>query len=135
LVVGLYNLYSRKLIHHSRVWLHKWTGIRSHWLDPHFAKIKGEGKATAWYRDQYLHPHETCHTIDEVMGWMEEGGIDFINSIPKPTGGLVLSSKEEMFQPKEKGTPWTRLKSQLANCGDGYREGGFFIMIGRRRKE
>jgi carbamoyltransferase len=133
-VVGLYNAYSRQL-HYARVLLYRTTGITHRWLDPHFGRVSAEGKTEAWFQDQYLHPRETCHTLDEMLGWMEEAGIDFVNSIPKPRPGPVLSEDEDLFEPRDPGTALSRVASQIADVGNGYREGGFYIVIGRRREE
>ncbi len=133
-VIGLYSGFSRRL-HYARRALFRWTGFTSRWLDPHFARVRADGKREAWFQDQYCHPHETCHTLDEVLGWMEEDGLDFVNSIPKPVIGPVLVPGERLFDPRPSGNPVGRFLSQLADMGDGYREGGFFIVIGRRRQE
>ncbi len=133
-VVGLYSSFSRQL-HYARVGLFRLTGITSRWLDPHFGKIAARGKREAWFQDQYCHPHETCHSLGEVMRWMDEDGLEFINSIPKPEPGPSLAADEELFAPKDRGTALSRFVSQLADMGSGYREGGFFIVIGRRRSE
>jgi len=131
-VVGLYNAYNRKL-HYARRALFHWTGLTSRWLDPHFGKVSATGKREAWFQDQYNHPHETCHTFSEVLGWMDECGLEFINSIPKPGPGPALVAGERLFAPRDRGTALSRMLSQLAAMGNGYREGGFFIMIGQRR--
>jgi carbamoyltransferase len=133
-VVGLYSAYSRRL-HYARRALFRWTGLTSRWLDPHFARVKAGGKREAWFQDQYCHPHETCHTLDEVLGWMEESGLEFANSIPKPEVGPSLLPDERLFDSRPNGNPIGRFLSQLADLGSGYREGGFFIIIGRRRPE
>jgi carbamoyltransferase len=130
-VVCLYNAYSCKL-HYARRALFRWTGRTSHWLDPHFGKVSATVKE-AWFQDQYCHPHETCHTLSEVLGWMDESGLEFINSIPKPAPGWALVAGERLFAPRDRGTTLSRMLSQLAAMSNGYREGGFFIMIGRRR--
>ena len=132
MVVGLYNAYSRQL-HYARRMLFRWTGLTSHWLDPHFGRVSAAGKREAWFQDQYCHPHETCHTLSEVLGWMDECDLEFINSIPKPAPGPALAAGEWLFAPHDPGTALSRILSQLAALGNGYREGGFFIMIGRRR--
>jgi carbamoyltransferase len=131
-IVGLYNAYSRQL-HYARVLLYRWTGITSRWLDPHFGRVSADGKREAWFQDQYCHPRETCHTLDELLGWMDEAGLDFVNSIPKPRGGPVLTPDEDLFALRDAGTAFSRVLSQLADMGSGYREGGFFIVCGRRR--
>ena len=133
LVIGLYSAYSRSF-HYARKALFRWTGVTSRWLDPHLARLGTRGKREAWFQDQYCHPHESAHTIDEVLGWLDEDGFDFINSIPKPRGGVELGTHEQMFAPRDPGTAVSRFMSQVASIGSGYREGGFFIVIGRRRE-
>jgi SAM-dependent methyltransferase len=131
LVVGLYSAYSRKL-HYLRKAIFRWTGLTGKWLDPHFGRTGAIGKCEAWFQDQYRHPHETCHTLDEVLGWMHESNLEFINSIPKPVIGPALAQDEQLFAPKDPGSAISRFLSQVANLSSGYREGGFFIVIGRR---
>jgi SAM-dependent methyltransferase len=131
-LVGLYNAYSRT-IHYARRTVYRWTGLTNRWLDPAFSRATAEGKLAAWFQDQYCHPHESCHTIDEVFDWLEENDLDFVNAIPKPDGGPALSSKERLFEPKSPGTKLSRMWSQLRSLPNGYQEGGFFIIIARRR--
>jgi len=133
-IVGLYNRYSRSL-HAARRTLFQWTGLTSEWLDPHFGHMDAAGKREAWFRDQYCHPHETSHTISEVLDWLPACGLDFVNSIPKPELGVDLKSDEDLFTPRSPGTAVSRVMSQLGSLGDGYREGGFFIVIARRHTE
>ena len=66
---------------------------------------------------------------------MEADGLEFVNSIPKPVMGPVLTPDEQLFAPRDAGHAVGRVLSQLADLGSGYREGGFFTMIGRRRTE
>ncbi len=37
---------------------------------------------------------------------MEEDGLEFINSIPKPEVGPGLTAGEQMFAPGTRGRPW-----------------------------
>jgi SAM-dependent methyltransferase len=122
-VVGLDNTYSRSLHYARRALVRRasWTG---RWLDPHFGRVTGATNH---------HPHETCHTLDEVLRWMDESGLDFVNSIPKPVPGAVLSAGEQLFAPRDPGSAVSRVLSQMAFLSNGYREGGSFVMIGRRR--
>ena len=131
-LVGLYSAYSRQL-HYARRALFRVTGVTSRMLDPHFGRVSASGKREAWFQDQYCHPHESCHTLDEVMHWLDENNLEFVNAIPKPTGGPELAPNERMFEPKSRGTAASRMWSQLCSLSSGYREGGFFIVIARRR--
>ena len=81
------------------------------------------------------HPHETSHTLSEVLDWLPACGLDFVNSIPKPELGVDLRTDEDLFTPRSPGTAVSRVMSQLGALGDGYREGGFFIVIARRHPE
>jgi SAM-dependent methyltransferase len=131
-VVGLYNAYSRSL-HYARRSLFRWTGMVGRGLDPHFRDTGSAARHEAWFQDQYCHPHETAHTMDEVLSWMDEDGFEFVNSIPKPDVGPSLGERERLFEPRDRGNAMSRVACQIAALGSGYREGGFFIMIGRRR--
>jgi len=134
LVVGLYNAYSRQ-VHYARRALYRWTGITNSWLDPHFSRMTAAGKRDAWLQDQYNHPHETSHTIDELLGWMDEDGFAFVNSIPKPEPGPSMTGDERLFEARGRGSALGRVASQIAAVGNGYQEGGFFIVICQRRSE
>jgi carbamoyltransferase len=133
LVVGLYNAYSRSL-HYARRSLFRWTGMAGRLLDPHFRDTAADARREAWFQDQYCHPHETAHTLDEVLEWMDADGFDFVNSIPKPVLGPTLGDREHLFESRHRGTSFSRVASQAAAFANGYREGGFFIMIGRKRQ-
>jgi carbamoyltransferase len=134
LVVGLYSAYSRQ-VHYLRRALFRWTRLTGRLLDPHFGRVGAAAKREAWFRDQYCHPHETAHTLDEVLGWMDESALDFVNSVPKPVTGPVLSGSEQLFEARARGTALTRFLSQVADIRSGYREGGFFIVIAQRRRD
>jgi SAM-dependent methyltransferase len=131
IVVGLYNSYSRSL-HYARRSFFRWTGVTGRLLDPHFKDTGSDGRKKAWFQDQYCHPHETSHTMDEVLDWMKADGFEFVNSIPRVSPGLAISERESLFEPQDPGTAASRVASQLASLANGYREGGFFVMIGRK---
>jgi carbamoyltransferase len=132
ILVGLYNKYSRQL-HYARRRLYRWTGMTNSWLDPAFGRVSADGKREAWLQDQYCHPHESCHSIDEVFGWLKENNLEFINAIPKPTPVAALEPGENLFEAKDMGSTLSRVWSQIRSMPNGYREGGFFIIIARRR--
>ena len=132
-MVGLYSAYSRSL-HYALRAIFRWTGLVHHWLEPHFRKVTAQGKRDAWFRDQYCHPHESCHTLDEILGWLDADRLEFVNSIPKPIVGPVLTPDEQLFAPRSAGRPLQRMFSQLADTDRGYREGGFFVVVARRKE-
>ena len=52
-------------------------------MDPTLRNLKlDENEKIAWIRDQYIHPIESLHTIDEVLKWFRNHNIEFVSSIP-----------------------------------------------------
>ena len=102
-------------------------------MDPTLRKIKKGNceQIKSWTRDQYEHPVESLHTLDEVLNWFEKNNIQFINSIP--TCSPETSYNQELFNRASKGTIVTRVLSQIFmlfnNLGA---DGGLFIVIGKK---
>ncbi len=88
-------------------------------------------KFSRWLARQ-RQPNEKSHGMDEVFGWLRENNLEFVNAIPKPTPVTALEPDEHLFEPKDPGTRWSRLWSQIRAIPNGLRDGGSFIMIARR---
>lgn len=132
ILVGLYNTYGR-LITDARRILFRLTGDRFLWLDPVLRnKNTSDAKKRAWMADQYLHPHESKHSIGEAMGWLRKTGFSFVRSLPHGKPFRPFSAREDLFRPQDPGTPFDRFFVQLGMIFTGSREGGFFIVIGRK---
>lgn len=88
-VVGLYNWFARVP-----------TSIRSKLISlvgPEIDyvvrnRIRDRRKAEIWIKGQYYNPHETWHSIDEVLGWFEENQISYLNCFPK-----ILAPLKEIY--------------------------------------
>ncbi len=141
IIIGLYNRYGR-LMHDARRTVFRATGGRLKWLDPQLRTLEqGHAKQSAWFADQYQHPHESKHTFDEVLSWFEQEGIEFVNAIPKLGAAHDLGAAsglgvdEQLFEQGSPGTRLGRVATQAAMVVTASREGGFFIMIGRKREQ
>jgi len=130
-LIGLYNwlgrlptLWRRRLI--------ALFGDRMAMLD---SRLRGgalnAGRWAAWFRDQYQHPHESKHSMDEVLGWFARDRIEFISSIPS-IGDAEFHDDEPIFQPHSSGRRLDRLSSEIEMLLSGGVDGGLFIMIGRK---
>jgi len=82
--------------------------------------------------DRYKNPHESKHTIGQVMGWLDEIGFDFVRSMPKTKPFQPFSEQDGLFVPEQAGNWLERTMVELGMIRSGNREGGFFIVIGRR---
>jgi carbamoyltransferase len=131
MVVGLYNRYGRLMTDARRTFF-RLTGGRGRWLDPYLRTSMSGDKHQAWFADQYRHPHESKHTVGEVMRWFDETGLDFVRAIPSPAFGHDALNVESLFRSGPAGSGLSRLITQLRTVVTGNKEGGFFIMIGRK---
>jgi hypothetical protein len=72
------------------------------------------------------------HTIDEVLGWFARTGLAFVRGVPSISGRDHDQKDEALFEPTDPGSVWDHSRAQLNQIVAGNREGGFFIMIGRK---
>jgi hypothetical protein len=133
IIIGLYNTYGR-IPTKIRRFIFKLSGDRFKGLDPRLRnKNLGDLRKHTWFMDQYRNPHESTHTIGEVLGWFDRTGFEFTNSVPKSTAFEPFSSEEKLFKVNARGTRLDHFLVQLGMLFSGGREGGFFIMIGRKK--
>ncbi|MCZ7356586.1 MAG: methyltransferase domain-containing protein [Candidatus Methanoperedens sp.] len=117
ITIGLYNLYGR--LGHRTVRM--WVGLRAgedlgRRMDYVERAIYGRKLRSlhevAYVADKYVHPHESYHTVGEVLGWFEKKDISFIGAHPHTGTG---SASALMTQLK-----WM------------FRGNGFFVISGRK---
>jgi len=129
IMVGLYNSYAR-----IPTWIRsKLIGTFGSQID--FVvrnRIHDARKADIWVKDQYYNPHETWHSIDDVMEWFDENDIEYLNTSPS-----ILGSSGEaaagLFDETDPGNAYQRIVTQLSWLGTIAREGALFDVIGRKK--
>ena len=130
-MIGLYHKYGRTITNIRRQ-IFRVGGTRFAFLDPNLRSQKTSApKKRAWFMDQYNHPHESMHTIHEVIGWLDRVGLKFVKSIPK-TNGLAFSPAERLFAPEPPGSRLQQAWSEMSMVMSGSQEGGFFIVIAQK---
>jgi SAM-dependent methyltransferase len=133
ILIGLYNwlgrlptLWQRRLI--------EVFGDRMAALD---SRLRGAalntGRWAAWFRDQYKNPHESKHSMGEVLRWFRDSQVEFVSSIPS-IGDVEFGDDEPLFENHSVGTRLGRFSSELEMLISGGKDGGLFIMIGRKLK-
>jgi len=132
LIVGLYNTYGR-IPQDIRRLIFRLTGDRLKFLDSRLRDSSiGDARKHIWFLDQYKNPRESKQTIGEVLSWFQESGVEFVNGIPKCKAFESFSPGEKLFEVRSSGTRLDHFLVQLGMLLGGGREGGFFVMIGRR---
>jgi SAM-dependent methyltransferase len=133
ILIGLYNKIGRiRTI--IRKYLSKIFGTKFlEIFDPTLKNLKiSEGEKKSWIKDQYFHPIESLHTLDEVMIWFEKNNIEFINSIPS-CDFEISQDFEQLFEKKSKGNFYSRIINQLLMIFNKLgSDGGLFIVIGKK---
>lgn len=133
ILIGLYNKIGRiRTI--IRKYLGKIFGIKIiKYLDPTLNKLKlNEDEKKSWINDQYFHPIESLHTLDEVLEWFGKNNIEFIDSIPS-CDFENLNSYENIFAKKNKGDVFSRLYNQFCMIFNRLgSDGGLFVVIGKK---
>ncbi len=95
-------------------------------------RIADARKAEIWIADQYYNPHETWHSIGEVMDWFAENDISFLNCSP-PILGSACEDAGTLFSQADPGDAYRRAVTQLSWIATIAREGALFDVVGRKR--
>ncbi len=133
IIIGLYNSYGR-IWTYIRKFIFNISGNRLKFLDPRLRTIDvGKLRKYIWFMDQYKNPHESTHTMDEILKWFEKTKIGFIKSIPKSNPFEPFSNNENLFEKESHGTKLDRFLVQTGLFLKEAKEGSFFIMIGQRQ--
>ena len=133
ILVGLYNKIGR-----IRTILRKYLGkiFGTKFLeifDPTLKNLKiSDEERKSWVKDQYFHPIESLHTLDEVLDWFKKNNIEFINSIPS-CDFEFSQDFENLFEKKSKGSFYSRFLNQISMIFNRLgSDGGLFIVIGKK---
>ena len=133
ILIGLYNKYGRvRTI--LRKYLFKIFGknfIKK--FDPILRNLKvDDEEKNSWIRDQYEHPIESLHSLDDVINWFDKNNIDFISSIPSSDYDYDY---DDIFEKKSRGTFFSRIVNQFSMIFNKLgSDGGLFIVVGKKNK-
>jgi SAM-dependent methyltransferase len=94
---------------------------------------QSDEKARSWFLDQYAHPHETRHSVDQLLRWFAEEGIDYVHAAPSIRLGEPFDPDQSLFEPTPPGTRLEHWLVQLSWIFTISREGALFDLIGRKR--
>jgi SAM-dependent methyltransferase len=90
------------------------------------ARRGDEALLRSWFRDQVLHPHESLHTLREVVGWMRAAGFEVRST--SVNGFAAFARIEDLFDDE----PSLADISRRANRDERRMYPGFFTVLARR---
>lgn len=140
IAVGLYNSYGR-LFHKMRMFLARTVfknndAVKDRFIKMQIGSIEDKERARGWWNDQYLHPHESTHTVGEVLRWFREENIEYVTTLPPLTPfdymhvditGLWNSTFEK------KPSRFRRFRKQFLWVFTTHHDGGYWVTFGRRK--
>ncbi|MEK7583061.1 MAG: class I SAM-dependent methyltransferase [Patescibacteria group bacterium] len=135
IAVGLYNTYGRIPLKIRKFLLHyvfrndermkeKFIKIQIHDLDDK-ERVRG------WTNDQYYHPHESTHSIAEILRWFKKNNIRFLQTVPS-TGEKQNLDLMGVFQQEPYPGVLKRFTAQLSWMSEDDPNGGYWITFGKR---
>jgi 2-polyprenyl-3-methyl-5-hydroxy-6-metoxy-1,4-benzoquinol methylase len=128
-MVGLYNYFAR-MPTFIRAKLIRLLGARIDYVVR--TRIRDRRKADIWVKDQYYNPHETWHSVDDVLEWFQENQVEYLNSSPA-IWGTTREGPYGLFRKTDPGGKAMRILTQLSWLGTIAREGALFDVVGRRK--
>jgi ubiquinone/menaquinone biosynthesis C-methylase UbiE len=144
-LIGLYNSYARIPLG-MRQLLFKKTGNTFRWLDAHMRRRDvDQSKKEIWFADQYRNPHESWHSVDEVLQWFDETNVKFLSAVPDISSRSSDSKIADIDTPKSsnrvydlfkehpRGSQFEHVIKQLGWMFSIGREGGLFVMVGEKQ--
>ena len=136
ILVGLYNKIGR-LRTILRKYMSKLFGVKFiEIFDPTLKNLKvSDEERKSWIQDQYFHPIESLHTLDEVLKWFKDNNIEYINSIPS-SDFEFSQNYDELFKKNSIGTFYSRIINQIFMIFNRLgSDGGLFVVIGKKNKD
>lgn len=138
--IGLYNSYGRIPLN-MRKFLAKTifrnnNAVKDRFIRMQIGDVEDKERARGWWNDQYLHPHETTHTVGEVLRWFRKNNIEYLQTVPSSTPfeksdieiGGVWNKTNEIYPHLP-----IRAYNQLKWIFKTNREGGYWITFGRKK--
>ncbi len=132
ILIGLYHKYGRLATDIRRI-IFNLTKEKLIFLDRRATnKDISQAKRNSWFKDQYRNPHESKHTVGEILHWLDSTKFTFIKSIPKTVPFESIDESERLFKLDRLGNLFERFIVNIGMIFTGHREGGFFTIIAKK---
>lgn len=138
--VGLYNAYGRMALRARRTVVNALSrrarAVEEREIEGLFSG-DDRRKKEVYFADQFRHPHESTHTLSEVLRWFREEGLDYVSSFPPAELFRSVAPMEDPFTHPEWGDGWrgtpllvAKQLGWMVRLGPA---GGYFTVVGRKR--
>lgn len=132
ILIGLYNTYGR-IATKSRQVIFGLNGFRMKFLDVYARRKMMDGaKLRAWLLDQYRNPHETAHSVRELLGWYRQNGVMPLAGVPTLSFGDEYGPDYGLFDENPIGDSFELTFIQMGWIFSLGSEGGLFAITGKK---
>lgn len=133
ILIGLYNRYARIPLGLRKAFF-TLSKESCRWMDAHMRRRDVDrSKKEIWFADQYRNPHESWHSVDEVLGWFDAAHVKFLSAVPAISATLPREKTGiRLFERHPRGSRPEHIIRQLAWMFTIGREGGLFVIVGKR---
>ena len=126
--IGLYHKYGRQpFLDHFRE-MHK-QGVSEETMMARYKKLhsglQDHTLLLSWFRDQVLHPHETQHTLEEMVPVITEAGMTLVSTSVNRFAAITSLGELYTEEKKQRETAKRRLKQNQYFPG-------FFVFLARK---
>jgi SAM-dependent methyltransferase len=139
IALGLYNRLGRiplKIRRYlSRTIFKNNDKVKDWFIRMQIGHVEDKERARGWWNDQYLHPHESSHTIGQVLKWFKRNNVAYFQTVPSSTPfhkpslefAGVWNRANEIY-------PYfpLRLYKQIVWIWKTHHEGGYWITFGQK---
>jgi SAM-dependent methyltransferase len=140
IAIGLYNKFGRIPLKTRRILARTVfknnDKVKDWFIRMQIGDVEDKERARGWWNDQYMHPHETSHTVGEVLRWFKRNNIKYHQTVPssKPFDQSNLDIAGVWNNTKEV-YPYIpiRFYKQLGWVWKTHHEGGYWITFGRKK--
>ncbi len=111
--------------------------IKNWFIKMQIGNLEDKERTRGWWNDQFLHPHETTHTVGEVLRWFKENNIEYYQTIPSLTpfdnSNLEIAGVWNNTNEIRPIFP-IRWYKQLSWIWQTDREGGYWLTFGKNKE-
>jgi 2-polyprenyl-3-methyl-5-hydroxy-6-metoxy-1,4-benzoquinol methylase len=139
IAIGLYNKFGRLPLQ-VRAFLAKTIfkdneKVKDYFIRIQIGDIQDKEKKRGWWNDQFLHPHETTHTVGEILTWFKKNQIEYYQTVPSSNffdqSNIEIAGVWNKYNERYPSFP-ERLLKQLYWIWKTQHEGGYWITLGRK---
>ena len=140
LAVGLYNKIGRiplklRILAAKTIFKNN-NRVKDYFIRMQIGEVEDKERARGWWNDQYCHPHETTHTVGEVLRLFKWGNLEYHHTTPSLNpfnqSSLDVAGVWNRTQEIKPIFP-VRAYQQVTWLHKTQREGGYWITFGRRK--